>query len=93
MKKNKSVFSDLGFNEQEALALTVKADLYGKILDVVEKKKIKPRELEKMLDVPQPRVSELLNGKMSSLSIEKLLSYLEKMGVEASVSFKNKRAS
>jgi predicted XRE-type DNA-binding protein len=93
MKKNKSVFSDLGFNEQEALALTVKADLYGKILDVVEKKKIKPRELEKMLDVPQPRVSELLNGKMSSLSIEKLLSYLEKMGVEASVSFKKKRAS
>jgi predicted XRE-type DNA-binding protein len=93
MKKNKSVFSDMGFNEQEALALTVKADLYGKILDVVEKQKIKPRDLEKMLDVPQPRVSELLNGKMSSLSIEKLLSYLEKMGVEASVSFRKKRAS
>ena len=93
MKKNKSVFNDMGFNEQEALALTVKADLYGKILDVVEKKKIKPRDLEKMLDVPQPRVSELLSGKMSSLSIEKLLSYLEKMGVEASVSFRNKRAS
>jgi predicted XRE-type DNA-binding protein len=93
MKRNKSVFSDLGFNEQEALALTVKADLYGKILDVVEKQKIKPRELEKILDVPQPRVSELLNGKMSSLSIEKLLSYLEKIGVEASVSFRKKRAS
>ena len=86
MKKNKSVFSDMGFNEQEALALTVKADLYGKILDVVEKQKIKPRDLEKMLDVPQP-------SKMSSLSIEKLLSYLEKMGVETSVSFRKKRAS
>ena len=93
MKKNKSVFNDMGFNEQEALALTVKAELYSKILDVVEKKKIKPRDLEKVLDVPQPRVSELLNGKMSSLSIEKLLSYLEKMGVEASVSFRKKRAS
>lgn len=93
MKKIKSVFHNMGFSEQESLTLTVKADLYSKILDVVEKQKIKPRELEKMLDVPQPRVSELLNGKMSSLSIEKLLSYLEKMGVEASVSFKNKRAS
>ena len=93
MKKNRSVFNDMGFNEQEALALTIKADLYGKILDVVEKQKIKPRDLEKMLDVPQPRVSELLNGKMSSLSIEKLISYLEKMGIEASVSFRNKRAS
>ena len=36
MKKNKPVFSDIGFNEQEALALTVKADLYGKLLDVVD---------------------------------------------------------
>jgi predicted XRE-type DNA-binding protein len=93
MKKQKSVFHDLGFSEDESLALTFKADIYGKILDVVEKQKIKPRELEKMLDVPQPRVSELLNGKMSLLSIEKLLAYLEKMGVEASVSFKSKRAS
>jgi predicted XRE-type DNA-binding protein len=92
MKKNKSVFNDMGFNEQEALALTIKADLYGKILDVVEKQKIKPRDLEKMLDVPQPRVSELLRGKMSSLSIEKLLSYLEKMGVDATLSFKSRRA-
>ena len=93
MKKNRPVFYDIGFNEQEALALTVKADLYAKILDVVEKQKIKPRELERMLDVPQPRVSELLNGKMSSLSIEKLLSYLERMGIEASLSFKKKKAS
>lgn len=93
MKKNRSAFYDMGFNEHEALALTVKADLYAKILAVVERKKIKPRELEKILDVPQPRVSELLNGKMSSLSIEKLLAYLEKMGIEALVTFKNRRAS
>ena len=92
MKKNKSVFQDLGFNEQESLALTIKADLYSKILEVIEKQGLKPRALEKMLDVPQPRVSELLRGKLSSVSIEKLLAYLEKMGVETLVSFKAKRA-
>jgi predicted XRE-type DNA-binding protein len=92
MKKNRSVFKDLGFNEQESLSLTIKANLYSKLLDVVSEKKIKPRDLEKLLDVPQPRVSELLNGKMSSLSIEKLLSYLERMGVEAAVSFRSRRA-
>jgi predicted XRE-type DNA-binding protein len=92
MKTSKSVFGDMGFNEQEAMTLKVKADLHGKILDVVEKRRIRPRDLEKILDVPQPRVSELLRGKMSSFSIEKLLSYLEKMGIEASVSFKNRKA-
>jgi len=93
MKKNKSVFHDLGFNEQESLALTIKADIYSKILEVIEKQDLKPRALEKMLDVPQPRVSELLRGKLSSVSIEKLLAYLERMGVEIHVSFKNKKAS
>jgi predicted XRE-type DNA-binding protein len=93
MKKNKSVFNDLGFNEQESLALTIKADLYSKILEMVDRKGLKPRDLEKMLDVPQPRVSELLRGKLSSVSIEKLLAYLERMGIEIQVSFKTKRAS
>ncbi len=92
MKTSKSVFGDMGFNEQEAMTLKVKSDLHGKILDVVEKRRIKPRDLEKILNVPQPRVSELLRGKMSSFSIEKLLSYLDKMGIEASISFKNRKA-
>lgn len=93
MKKNKPVFHDLGFNEQESLALTIKSDLYSKILEVVETRDLKQRDLEKILDVPQPRVSELLRGKLSSVSIEKLLAYLERMGVEIHVSFKTKRAS
>jgi predicted XRE-type DNA-binding protein len=93
MKKIKSVFHDLGFSEQESNSLTLKADMHSKILEVVGKQKIKPRDLEKILDVPQPRISELLNGKISTVSIEKLISYLEKLGVVTSVSFKTKRAS
>jgi len=93
MKKNKSVFHDLGFSENESVSLTLKADLHLKILNIIEKQKTTPRELEKVLDVPQPRVSELLNGKISTLSIEKLISYLEKLGVVTSVSFKPKRAN
>ncbi len=93
MKKIKPVFHDLGFSEQESASLTFKADLHIKILEIIEKQKTKPRELEKILDVPQPRVSELLNGRISTLSIEKLISYLEKLGVVTSVSFKPKKAS
>ena len=93
MSKNKSVFHDLGFSPAESVVLTFKADLYNKILETVETHKIKPRELEKILDVPQSRVSELLNGKLSLLSIEKLLSYLEKLDIQASLTFKRKRAS
>ncbi len=92
MKKVTSVFHDLGFSEEESASLRLKSDLYFKIIDVINRKNLKPRELEKILDVPQPRVSELLNGKISNLSIEKLISYLEKLGVMISVSFKPKKA-
>ncbi len=93
MKKEKSVFHDLGFSASESAALTFKADLYLKILDVIKSKKLTGRELEKILDVPQPRVSELLNGKLSGLSIEKLLTYLEKLGIATTALFKLQKAS
>jgi len=92
MKKAKTVFDDLGFSKEESASIRLKADLYSKILDLINKQKIRPRELEKIFDVPQPRVSELLSGKISNLSIEKLISYLEKLGVVISVSFKTKKA-
>ena len=92
MKKNKAVFHDLGFSEKESVSITLKSDLHLKILDVIERQKTTPRELEKILNVPQPRISELLNGKISTLSIEKLISYLEKLGVITSVNFKYRRA-
>ena len=49
--------------------------------------------LNKILDVPQPRVRELLNGKLSGLSIEKLLTYLEKLGIATTALFKLQKAS
>ena len=75
-----SVFKDLGFDEAESEALEMKAAILSSILNVVEKRGYKQRDLEKVLDQPQPRVSELLNGKISKMSIEKLLDYLQRLG-------------
>lgn len=59
-------------------------------MKIIETKKLSQKELIKKLKVPQPRISELMHGKISSLSIEKLVSYLEALGVVTSVQFKNK---
>lgn len=90
MKKNKPVFHDLGFSKEQSVALVLKSELHNKIMQIIEGKKISQKELIKILKVPQPRISELINGKISSLSIEKLVSYLETLGVATSVHFKNK---
>jgi len=81
-----NVIDDLGFSPEEAAAIKLKASLHAEILRLVEKRKLKSRQLEKILDQPQPRISELLNGKISKVSAEKLVGYLSRLGVEIKVS-------
>ena len=42
-------------------------------------------ELEKILQTSQPRVSDLLRGKMSKFSLDMLVVYAEQLGLETSV--------
>jgi predicted XRE-type DNA-binding protein len=83
-----NVLDELNMSEQERLELKLKADLHQDILKLIKKKKITPRQLEKLFDIPQPRVSELLRGKLSLLSVSKLLYYAHVLGAHADVKLK-----
>jgi len=83
-----SVLNDLNLSEQDRLELKLKADLHQDILKLIKKKKFSPRQLEKLFDIPQPRVSELLRGKLSLLSVSKLLYYANLLGARADVKLK-----
>jgi predicted XRE-type DNA-binding protein len=80
-----NVIDDLGFSPEEAAAVKLKASLHAEILRVVEKRKLKARQLEVILDQPQPRISELLGGKISKMSAEKLAGYLSRLGIEIKI--------
>lgn len=80
-----NVFEDLGFSSEEAAVLRVKTSLHTEILKAVEKQKLTPRQLEKLLDIPQPRVSELLSGKISRMTADRLTKYLYRLGREITV--------
>ena len=77
-----SVFEDLGFSAEEAAILEMKTQLHLEIMKVIKKRKLSPRQLEKLLDVPQPRVSELVNGKISRMTADLLGKYLYRLGRE-----------
>jgi predicted XRE-type DNA-binding protein len=80
-----NVLDDLGFDEQTSLELKLKYEIYQGILGLVQKQNHSPRDLELLFDVPQPRVSELLGGKLSTISVKKLLWYMDKLGGSANV--------
>jgi predicted XRE-type DNA-binding protein len=89
-----SVLDELDITEQDRLELKLKADLHQDILKIIKKKRLAPRQLEKLFDIPQPRVSELLRGKLSLLSVSKLLYYAYLLGAHADVKLRSsKRAA
>ena len=91
------VFRDLGFSPEKALALKFKAQILVAILDEIKRKKYTQAHLVKVLDEHQPVVSNLLRGKISQMSIEKLLIYADRIGLSLDVrkprSSRRKRAA
>jgi predicted XRE-type DNA-binding protein len=80
-----NVLDDLGFDEQTSLELKLKYQIYEGILVLVAKQNYTPRDLEVLFDVPQPRVSELLRGKLNTISVKKLLWYMGRLGGSANI--------
>jgi predicted XRE-type DNA-binding protein len=79
----KNVFEDLGFSPEEAAALKLKTDLHTKI--VKSAARYSQKQLQALLDESQPRVSDLLRGKMSKFSLEMLVIYAEKLGLRTEI--------
>ena len=73
------VFDDLGLSRSEASALKVKATLLDAILREVETRGYTQRELVQILDEYQPHVSNLVRGKIAKVSLEKLLTYSDRL--------------
>lgn len=84
-----NVIDDLGFSPENATALKFKAELYRAVLKYASK--YSQKDLQVILGEPQPRVSELLNGKIANKSVDKLLYYAGRLGIEAKATFAQSR--
>lgn len=86
-----NVFEDLGFTAEEAAILAMKTQLHIEIMRAIRQQKLSARQLEQVLGVPQPRVSELLNGKISRMTADLLAKYLYRLGREVTMKSKRRR--
>jgi predicted XRE-type DNA-binding protein len=77
-----NVFIDLGFSEPEAAELTLKAKLFHCLQDAIRQSKLTQLQTAEKLGIDQPKVSNILQGKMSGFSIERITNYLLKLGYD-----------
>jgi predicted XRE-type DNA-binding protein len=83
-----NVFDALGFSPSETSILKIKAEILSAILEDVRKKGYTQRELVEILDEYQPSISNLLKGRISQVSIEKLLRYADRLHLETRIAIR-----
>jgi predicted XRE-type DNA-binding protein len=87
------VLGDLGFSRSEDSALKVKAAIVEALLVEIDRRGFTQRELVDILDEYQPNVSNLMNGRISKISIEKLLHYADRLRMQSSIELRPTRRS
>ena len=86
-----NVFSDLGFTPEEAQNLKIRADLMIEISKLIEERGLTQAAAAKLLGVTQPRVSDLVNGKIDRFSVDTLIGMLGRAGASVSLEVKTGR--
>jgi predicted XRE-type DNA-binding protein len=76
-----SVFRDLGFSKEESEHLLVRADLLIHLQKAIEARGLKQAEAANVLRVTQPRVSDLLRGRIDLFSTDTLIDMLARLGI------------
>src|SRR5919198_4652014 len=76
-----NVFRDLGFSKEESEHLLVRADLLIQVQKAIASRGLKQAEAARVLQVTQPRVSDLLRGRIDLFSTDALIDMLARLGV------------
>lgn len=77
-----NVFRDLGFSTEHAEHLLVRADLLIQLQKALGSRGLTQAEAAKILRVTQPRVSDLLRGRIDLFSTDSLIDMLARLGVQ-----------
>jgi predicted XRE-type DNA-binding protein len=74
------VFRDLGFSDAESQDLRLRSDLMIELKTQIVARGQSQREIAAVLGVQQPRVSNLLQGRIEQFSIDALVDMLDRLG-------------
>jgi predicted XRE-type DNA-binding protein len=88
-----NVFRDVGFPPNEAEHLRIRSDLLLQLQKAIRSKGLKQAEVAKLLDVTQPRVSDLMRGRVDLFSVDTLIDMLARLGIRVRVVFSTSKRS
>lgn len=79
-KSSGNVFADIGFSPAEAAELTAKSRLISAIGETIKRRKLTQSEAARRCGTDQPTLSKVLRGRMESVTIDRLATWLMALG-------------
>jgi len=89
MESSGNIYQDLGFEDAEERL--VKAKLAMRITEIIENNQFKQAEAAKILGINQPKISALMNGRLSGFSMEKLIHFLNQLNQDVEIIVKARK--
>jgi len=99
-KGNENVFVDCGFPPAEAENLRIRAKMMMALTGYIQERKITQSRAARVMGVSQPRISDLVRGKIGLFTIDTLVNMVTSAGLKVDVAItagrlraKNKRVA
>jgi predicted XRE-type DNA-binding protein len=83
-----NIFVDIGTTYPERTL--ARAQIMFRIAEIIKKRNLTQKEASDLLDIPQSKISCLINGKLSMFSLDHLLMLLNKLGRDVEIIIKPK---
>jgi predicted XRE-type DNA-binding protein len=90
-RKAPSVFEQIGFSCDEAAHLQLRSAMMTRLMAEIENQGLTQADAAKRMGITQPRVSDLMRGKLHLFSIDSLVALLSGMGLR--VDFKVRKVA
>lgn len=87
-----NVFRDLGFSAEASESMRLRAELMIQIRRLIEARELTQAAAAKLLGVTQPRVSDLVRGKIDLFSIDTLIDMLARAGIRVGLTIRPGRS-
>jgi len=78
-----NVFADLGLADSDELL--AKARLASTISDLIDQQGLTQMQAAELLDTTQPKISNLVNGRLEGFSLERLARFLTLLGQDVEI--------
>lgn len=80
-----NVFADLGFPQNEALSYRLRSELMTELRRQIKDRGVTQQQAAEMLNVTQPRISDLVRGQIDKFSLDGLVDMIGLAGLDITV--------